>query len=136
VLEIKPSPAGKERGQLIAERVVEMIRLCGVERITEYISFDFAILKKVQSLQPSALTHYLNGEKAPDEIKKEGISGIDYNISVYRKNPEWIKQAKTLGLVLNVWTVNDPDQLDWCINQSFDFITTNEPEYLLDRLKK
>ena len=136
VLEIKPSPAGKERGQLIAEKVVEMVRQYRVERITEYISFDFAILKKVQSLQPSALTHYLNGEKSPDEIKKEGISGIDYNISVYRKNPEWIKQAKTLGLVLNVWTVNDPDQLDWCINQSFDFITTNEPEYLLDRLKK
>ena len=136
VLEIKPSPAGKERGQLIAEKVVEMVRQCGVERITEYISFDFAILKKVQSLQPSALTHYLNGEKAPDEIKKEGISGIDYNISVYRKNPDWIKQAKALGLILNVWTVNDPDQLDWCINQSFDFITTNEPEYLLERLKK
>ena len=136
VLEIKPSPSGKERGQLIAERVVEMVRQCGVEKITEYISFDFAILKRVQSLQPSALTHYLNGEKAPDEIKKEGISGIDYNISVFRKNPDWIKQAKALGLILNVWTVNDPDQLEWCINQSFDFITTNEPEYLLERLKK
>ena len=136
VLEIKPSPSGKERGQLIAERVVEMVRQCGVEKITEYISFDFAILKRVQSLQPSAFTHYLNGEKAPDEIKKEGISGIDYNISVFRKNPDWIKQAKALGLILNVWTVNDPDQLEWCINQSFDFITTNEPEYLLERLKK
>jgi glycerophosphoryl diester phosphodiesterase len=36
-----------------------------------------------------------------------------------------------LGLILNVWTVNEPSQVEWCIRQGFDFITTNEPEYLL-----
>ena len=134
VLEIKPSPAGKVRGQLIASKVVELVQKSGAASITEYISFDFAILKKVQELAPAAATHYLNGDKAPEEIKREGITGIDYNISVFKKNPDWIKQAKSLGLIINVWTVNDPDQLKWCLQQSFDFITTNEPEYLLNQL--
>ena len=136
VLEIKPSPAGKERGQLIAAKVVEQVQKSGVAPMTEYISFDFAILKKVQELAPKAATHYLNGDKSPEEIKQDGITGIDYNIQVFQKNPEWIQQAKSLGIVLNVWTVNSPAQLEWCLQQSFDFITTNEPEYLLARVKK
>ena len=136
VLEIKPSPAGKERGQLIAAKVVEQVQKSGVVLMTEYISFDFAILKKIQELAPKAATHYLNGDKSPEEIKQEGITGIDYNIQVFQKNPEWIQQAKSLGIVLNVWTVNSPAQLEWCLQQSFDFITTNEPEYLLARVKK
>lgn len=65
------------------------------------------------------------------ELKSAGIKGLDYNYKVYQQNPQWISEAKAQGLVLNVWTVNEPAQLEWCNGKGFDFITTNEPEYLL-----
>ena len=41
-----------------------------------------------------------------------------------------------MGLKVNVWTVDSREDLQWCIDQGFDFITTNEPVLLRDMLKK
>ena len=131
VLEIKPSPAGNERGQLLAQRVWEQVRKSKAGTWVEYISFDYAILTKLLSLDPKVVTHYLNGDKSPADLQTAGVKGLDYNYKVYQQNPQWINDAKALGLILNVWTVNEPSQVEWCIRQGFDFITTNEPEYLL-----
>lgn len=135
IMEIKASPAGTERGEQIAALSVAMVRACGAATITEYISFDFSILKKIMAIDPKAVTHYLNGEKTAAELQQEGIRGMDYNYSVYQKNPNWIAEAKAAGIILNVWTVNEAAKLDWCLQQGFDFITTNEPELLLGNLK-
>lgn len=135
VLEIKPSPAGPERGIIIAEKVYRMVNDRGAARWVEYISFDYGILKKLLALDATVTTHYLNGDRSPAAVKLDGIRGIDYNFSVFKKNPAWIAQAKEIGIVLNVWTVNEPEQLKWCIEQEFDFVTTNEPEYLLVAVK-
>lgn len=136
IMEIKASPAGTERGELIAARSVAMVRECGATANTEYISFDFSILKKVLSMDPAAITHYLNGEKTPAELKQQGVRGMDYNFSVYQKNPDWVTEAKAAGIILNVWTVNEAEKLDWCLQRGFDFITTNEPELLFEKVKK
>ena len=50
--------------------------------------------------------------------------------------PEWLKRCHQLGLKANVWTVNEQKDLQWCIDQGFDFITTNEPVLLEQMLKK
>ena len=78
----------------------------------------------------------MNGNKSPDEVKADGISGIDYYLKVFKKHPEWIKSAKENGIILNAWTVNTPEDLDWLINNDFDFITTDEPELLLKMVAK
>jgi glycerophosphoryl diester phosphodiesterase len=135
VLEIKPSPSGPERGAYIAEKVYKMVADRKAANWVEYISFDYGILKKLVTLDATVPTHYLNGDRSPADVKADGIRGIDYNFSVFKKNPAWITLAKELGVVLNVWTVNEPEPLQWCIEQGFDFITTNEPEYLLLAVK-
>jgi glycerophosphoryl diester phosphodiesterase len=61
-------------------------------------------------------------------LNAAGIQGMDYNFSVYKKHPEWIARAKELGIVLNVWTVNDLAMMKGFLEQGFDLITTNEPE--------
>ena len=47
-----------------------------------------------------------------------------------------IKKAHDLGLVVNVWTINDAEQMKLLIEQGVDCITTNEPEILLELLKQ
>lgn len=133
VLEIKPSGISKERGRLVAEKVQQLVRELKADPWVVYISFDYGILKRIHELTPGAGTQYLNGELAPDKLKADGINGADYHFSVFRKNPDWITIAKQQGIILNAWTVNDSETMDWLLGAGFDFITTNEPELLLQK---
>jgi glycerophosphoryl diester phosphodiesterase len=136
ILEIKPTAQpSSERLGYIATSVLKAVREAGVEAYTEYISFDYNQLLALKDRKKNALVHYLNGDRSPEQVAQDGIDGIDYNYSVFQKNPDWIQQAKRYKLVLNVWTVNDMSQLDWCLRQGFDFITTNEPELLFGRIQ-
>ena len=134
VCEIKPVKT-KERGEKMAEKAVQLVKELKAEDMTVYISFGYEILKKIEELNPEAHTQYLNGEKSPEALKADGIDGADYHFNVFKKNPEWIESAKKLGVTLNAWTVNDPDDMDWLLEEEFEYITTNEPELLLEKIK-
>lgn len=136
VLEIKPSTVSKERGQYLAEKVVTLVKQLKAEPWIMYISFDYDILKKVLQLQPGAETAYLNGDKTPEQLAADKISGADYHLAVFKKNSNWIAGAQKLNLSLNAWTVNNAEDMQWFINNKFDYITTNEPELLFDILNK
>lgn len=135
VCEIKPSSI-QGRGNILAEKVVALVKELGAEKITSYISFDYEILKAILIHSPHAITQYLNGDKAPDELLKDGIVGLDYHYSVYQKHPEWIEIAKKNKMILNAWTVNDEKVMDWLIENGFDYITTNEPEMALKKWRR
>ena len=131
ILEVKPS-ASKERGLQIAEKVVQLVRMLKAEPMVAYISFDYDILKKIIALDPAAETQYLNGDRTPAQLKADGIAGADYHLSVYKKNPAWIKEAKAENRVLNAWTVNAEADMKWLLENGFQLITTDEPELLLN----
>lgn len=135
VLEIKPSGTGKERAEFIAEKIVQLVHEMNAQPMICYISFDYAILKKIREIDPGASLQYLNGDKSPDELKAGGLNGADYHYSVFRTHPEWIESAKKNKIVLNAWTVNDAGDMDWLLAKDFDFITTNEPELLFERIR-
>ena len=136
VLEIKPSRVSKERGQVVAEKAVAMVKQLHAEQMAVYISFDYDILKKIRALDNKAITQYLEGNKSPEELKADGIDGADYNLAVFKQNPGWVDSAKKLNIILNVWTVNSRADLEFFLQHKFDFITTNEPELLLDMVRE
>lgn len=135
VCEIKPSEISKERGKVTAIKTVGTIRKLKAEKITSYISFDYEILKQIRQIDPVTSLQYLEGDKSPAAVKLDNISGVDFHYSVFQKHPEWIKEAKDNNITLNVWTVNDANIMDWIIENKFDYITTNEPELLNQRIK-
>ena len=134
VCEIKPANT-VERGQQIAEKTLGLVKELKAEDRTVYISFGYEILKRIENVNPKAHTQYLNGDKSPEQLKADGIDGADYHFKVFKKHPEWIESAKKNGIALNAWTVNDPADMDWLIKEDFDFITTNEPELLLEKTR-
>lgn len=134
VCELKPAKT-KERGQRMAEKALQLVKELKAEDMTVYISFGYEILKKIEELNPKAHTQYLNGDKSPEALKADGIDGADYHFKVFKEHPEWIESAKDRGIVLNAWTVNDPANMEWLLEKDFDFITTNEPEMLLEKTK-
>jgi len=134
VCEIKPAET-VERGQHMAEKTLQLVKELNAEDMTVYISFEYEILKKIEELNPKAHTQYLQADKSPEELKADGIDGADYHFKAFKKHPEWIESAKKVGIVLNAWTVNDPEDMDWLLKEDFDFITTNEPELLFEKIK-
>ncbi len=134
ICEVKPS-ASKERGKIVGEKVVKLVHELDLQHNAAYISFDYGILQKILEVNPRAHVQYLNGDIAPAQLKADKMSGLDYHFSVFKKHPEWIQEAKQLKLALNAWTVNEAADMDWLLKEGFEYITTNEPELLLEKVK-
>ncbi|GAB1373587.1 hypothetical protein MASR1M46_04680 [Bacteroidales bacterium] len=93
-------------------------------------------LEQVLKIDPLAKTAYLGSNKSVEEISQSRMRGVDFNISMFRKDPLLVKKAKERGLTVNVWTVNSEEDLRAMIDLGVDYITTNEPELLFKILAK
>lgn len=132
--EIKPSEIGKERGKAIAAKVVRLIHELKAQHMVVYISFDYEMLLQILCIDPSAKVMYLKGDKTPEELKQSNISGAAYHFSVFQKNEDLIKRCRDLGLQIYVWTINDISVMDWLLANGVDFMATDEPELLFERI--
>ena len=134
VLELK-TQSTPERNREIAQKVVAMVKAMEMEEQVEYIAFSNLVGTELIRLAPNAKVAYLEGDKTPAQLKELGYTGLDYHLGVLKEHDNWIREAHELGLTVNVWTVNKADDLQYFIDHKADFITTNEPELLLDILK-
>ena len=60
----------------------------------------------------------------------------DSNYGVYLNNPTWLNDIKALKMASNVWTVNNPADMMWAIENRVDFITTDRPDLFLKLTRK
>ncbi|MFC5411461.1 glycerophosphodiester phosphodiesterase [Larkinella bovis] len=135
ILEIKASKVSKAHSLALATKCVQAVKAQKGRKRVDYISFDYDVCKKVKELDPSARVAYLNGDKSPEQLAADGLYGLDYHHSVMKKNENWIAEAHQKKLTVNVWTVNDPETMNWMLERKVDFITTDEPEKLLQLVK-
>ncbi len=119
-----------------AARLKEVVEFFGIAPRLDFISFSLAACNEFHRQMPDVPVYYLGGELAPKTIKSLGFAGIDYSMGALRKHPEWIKEAKDLGLKVNVWTVDKDSDMKEFLDQDVDFITTNQPVVLQTLLKK
>lgn len=134
ILELK-AHSTPERETKAIEQIVDMAKKLGLEDRMEYITFSLHATKEFIRLAPAGTPVFnLDGKLTPKELKEMGCAGPDYHLSVFRKNPEWIKECHDLGLKVNAWTVNNPEDMKWLIENNVDFITTNEPVVLQEIL--
>lgn len=121
----------KKQEEKAVRMLVEMMEKKGLAHRVDYITFSKEALKGLIKEAPEGTAvYYLEGDLTPTELKEIGSAGPDYSLKTFRKHPEWIDQAKALGQKVNVWTVNDEKDMQWCIDNNVDFITTNYPERL------
>lgn len=132
IVEIKPDKTKEKEDELTA-KTLKMIKDMKLESQSEFISFSLNICKEIKRLEPAFKVQYLRGELSPEQIKNEGLDGLDYHYSVFQKNPTWIAEAKALGLITNAWTVNDVAVYDELKAQGIGFVTTNIPNQLKDK---
>lgn len=117
-----------------AEREIEAAKICvdlvneaGLADRTQYISFSSTICNALSQLTDRPVSHLWGEQIDPDKAKGLGATGCDYSNSVWKEHPEYFKRCKELGLITNVWTIDDDESIVRALNDGFDFITTNDP---------
>ena len=135
ILEMK-SRSDYNREDLAAEKIVKQLKKYGGLDQTDIIAFSINACLAFKKLIPNTKIYYLNGALSPKSIKKLGLAGIDYSMKVLREHPQWGQQAKDLGLEVNVWTVDEEEDMKYFIDLGVDYITTDYPERLQALLKK
>lgn len=134
ILEMK-SLSDLKREDLATEKIIKALRKYNLLDRTDIIAFSINACLAFKKLMPDGRIFYLNGDLAPRSIKKLGLTGIDYSMSVLRKNPKWVEQAHKEGLEVNVWTVDTEEDMRYFIDLGVDYITTDYPERLQALLK-
>ncbi|MDD2960711.1 MAG: glycerophosphodiester phosphodiesterase family protein [Muribaculaceae bacterium] len=116
---------------------IEMLKEKGLYDKTDFITFSQNALKEfIRVTAGERPVYYLRGDLTPAQLKEMGAAGIDYNTKVLRKNPQWIEECHQLGMKVNIWTVDKPEDIQWSIDNNVDYITTNVPSLVKEMLKK
>ena len=128
IVELKPAKTSELENEMVA-KALKMVADKKMQNHVEYISFSLNICKEIKKQTPEAIVQYLAGDKSPSEIKSLGIDGIDYHFKVFlEKQPTWLEEAKNLGLITNVWTVNDVAVYQKLVEMGVGFVTTDVPD--------
>ena len=135
IIEFK-THGSKEREAELARKVIGMVRERGLQEKVEYISFGLHFVQQVRMIEPQAKVYYLNGDLSPDVLAAIGAAGFDYHYNVVYKRPQWVQAAHGLGLKVNIWTVNKPEDIQRIIDLKADFITTDEPLLVRETIEK
>lgn len=135
VCELKPHDSNSSERAAI-KRILAMVKKYGLEDKVDYITFSKnGFVNLIKAVPAGTGVYYLQGDLVPEQIKFMKGAGVDYSLKAMKKHPEWIKECHDLGMKVNVWTVNKKEDMQWCIDNGVDFITTNDPEHLQSLLK-
>ena len=130
IIEIKPKK-DKSQEDKAAAAVLNLVEKMKMEKHVEYISFSKYICQELKRKSPTSIVAFLASQPAdalsPQAIKETGFDGFDYHFRLIDANPNWIKEAKDLGLTTNVWTVNDEAVMKQMLDLKIDYITTDKP---------
>lgn len=110
-------------------RIAGAIDHFGIGGRTDFISFSQNACDEMHRLRPDIPVFYLAGDLDldPDSVAARGYRGISYAHDKLDANPGWIGRAHALGLLVNVWTVDDPAMMRRFTDRGVDLITTNRP---------
>ncbi|MFI8204469.1 glycerophosphodiester phosphodiesterase [Streptomyces sp. NPDC085937] len=101
------------------------------------MSFSARSLHRVRAAAPTLPTVYLMQFVTPrlrDGRLPVGVDIAGPSIRILRSHPEYIERLKRSGRQVHVWTVNEPRDVDLCVDLGVDAIITNRPRAVLDRL--
>ena len=128
-VEIKPDGVFELRPQLIAS-VVELLRSFGNSREFLVTSFDHDICDQVRTLDASLPTGLLNssGDSLRADLERAASAGhVAINPWYGIVTEDFVAEAHSLGVAVNVWTVDDPGVIRSLCEIGVDAIITNVP---------
>ncbi|MEU1512373.1 glycerophosphodiester phosphodiesterase [Streptomyces sp. NPDC005811] len=128
----------------VEERLLILLKRFGLdapesaaESPVRIMSFSARSLHRVRAAAPTLPTVYLSQFVSPrlrDGRLPEGVGIAGPSIRIVRNHPVYVERLKQSGHQVHVWTVNEPEDVDLCVELGIDAIITNRPRAVLDRL--
>jgi glycerophosphoryl diester phosphodiesterase len=123
--------------QTMAQVVVDTVSRLGIGERIIVSSFGFACIERVRELESSLRTAFLiGGDRDPVPLLDRAAAGDHPGV-----HPHWamvderlMEHARSLGLFVNVWTVDDPGEIRRLAGLGVDGIVTNVPDVALAAL--
>ena len=139
-IEIKPSKRDGVFGRYphIAETVVEEVRAASMLDQVLIISFDWQVLPRVKSLEPSIKTGALVSTDVWNPQEKQALALLTEQVAAL--GCDWINMDSKLftgempqiihqgGFQLGVWTVNSLSDMRRFVNAGVDSLTSDRPD--------
>ncbi|MGH7268224.1 MAG: glycerophosphodiester phosphodiesterase [Candidatus Rokuibacteriota bacterium] len=124
----------------IEGKVLRLLEERGLAARTTVMAFDWPTLERLRALSPTLrLTGLLSrrGAEALGGVRAaaERLARLrvdDLGIERTLLTPEAVAAARTAGLTIGVWTVNDPDELRAALQAGVDYVTTDRPDLALE----
>ena len=128
VFELKAhsTPEVEDQAIRLSLALLDRYGLLDPERVV-FISFSLHACREFARLCPGFTVQYLGANLWPSEVFGNGINGIDMNFFYYLQSPRFHDEARRLGMSINVWTVNQAEDMRTVIGAGIDLLTTDEP---------
>lgn len=128
VLEVKTQPTPEQEDELLDKCIEQLTKAKMLNpKKVQFISFSIHVCERIAELLPGFVNQYLNGNLSPEELFRKGINGLDYHYNVIYEHPDWIARAHARRMSVNVWTVNNKEDIQKLIGMGVDQITTDTP---------
>ncbi|WP_128377448.1 glycerophosphodiester phosphodiesterase [Streptomyces cavernae] len=128
----------------VEERLLMLLKRFGLdapdsaaESPVRIMSFSARSLHRVRAASPTLPTVYLLQFVSPrlrDGRLPAGVRIAGPSIRIVRSNPAYVSRLKRMGHQVHVWTVNEPEDVDLCVELGVDAIITNRPRAVLHQL--
>ncbi|OPG07168.1 glycerophosphodiester phosphodiesterase [Streptomyces sp. GKU 895] len=128
----------------VEERLLVLLKRFGLEAPASaadspvrIMSFSARSLARVRAASPMLPTVYLMQFVSPrlrDGRLPAGVRIAGPSIRIVRNHPAYIERLKRAGHQVHVWTVNEPEDVDLCVELGIDAIITNRPRAVLRQL--
>lgn len=128
---------------LVEDRVVAMLRRYGLDKPradhgqVRLMSFSEVALRRMRHLAPSINTVLLM-DKIPMRARSgwlpSGARIAGPGMHVIRADPDYVRRVHSAGAQVHVWTVDEPADIDLCIDLGVDAMISNRPADVLERL--
>ncbi|MFJ5032063.1 glycerophosphodiester phosphodiesterase [Streptomyces sp. NPDC088560] len=130
----------------VEERLLTLLKRFGLdapvsaaESPVRIMSFSARSLHRVRAGAPTLPTVYLVQFLTPrlrDGRLPAGVGIAGPSIRIVRNNPAYVERLKRAGHQVHVWTVNEPEDVDLCVELGIDAIITNRPRAVLRQLNR
>ncbi|WP_251094092.1 glycerophosphodiester phosphodiesterase [Streptomyces sp. Caat 7-52] len=128
----------------VEERLLTLLKRFGLDApasaagsTVRIMSFSARSLHRVRAAAPTLPTVYLMQFVSPrlrDGRLPAGVHIAGPSIRIVRNHPAYVERLKRAGHQVHVWTVNEPEDVDLCVELGVDAIITNRPHAVLRRL--
>lgn len=122
----------------IEEKILALTKEMGMEDRVIYSSFNHYTVKKIHELKPDAEVGFLYADgpiDMPSYGVKHGVNAL--HPALYNLQFEgFVKECKEKKLKLHVWTVNEREHIQMCIDLGVDAIITNYPDIAKEMVER